>query len=67
MKSIIKGLIAITLLLSAVVSNAQIKKSKTETVKIFETCVRNEINRKAGTQRTSPQIGIKIMLPLFMI
>jgi hypothetical protein len=37
MKSIIKGLIAITLLLSAVVSNAQIKNSKTETVKIFGT------------------------------
>jgi hypothetical protein len=36
MKSITKGLIAITLLLSAVVSNAQIK-TKTETVKYSET------------------------------
>ena len=52
MKSITKGLIAITLLLSAVVSNAQIKNSKTETVKIFGNCGMCETKiEKAGTQK----------------
>jgi copper chaperone CopZ len=52
MKSITKGLIAITLLLSAVVSTAQIKNSKTETVKIFGNCGMCETKiEKAGTQK----------------
>ncbi|MFV8342928.1 DUF3347 domain-containing protein [Flavobacterium sp. XS2P39] len=38
MKSIKKILIAMTLLLSVVVANAQIKNAKTETVKIFGNC-----------------------------
>jgi hypothetical protein len=52
MKSITKGLIAVTLLLSAVVSNAQIKNSKTDTVKIFGNCGMCETKiEKAGTQK----------------
>jgi copper chaperone CopZ len=52
MNSITKGLMAITLLLSAVVSTAQIKNSKTETVKIFGNCGMCESKiEKAGNQK----------------
>ncbi|PKH66378.1 hypothetical protein CXF59_10485 [Flavobacterium sp. ALD4] len=52
MNSITKGLMAITLLLSAVVSTAQIKNAKTDTVKIFGNCGMCESKiEKAGTQK----------------
>jgi copper chaperone CopZ len=52
MNSIKKGLMAITLLLSAVVATAQIKNAKTESVKIFGNCGMCESKiEKAGNQK----------------